>query len=70
MLLMIWNVRDETHSWIREMTELMVPYEHLSEDEKGKDRRAVLIACRLFNQLRLDVTFKTSPIHFTELVRE
>ncbi len=27
MLLMIWNVRDETHSWIREMTELMVPYE-------------------------------------------
>ena len=54
----------------RTAMQLMVPYEHLSEDEKGKDRRAVLLACRLFNQLRLDVTFKTSPIRFNELRRE
>ncbi|CAN5604320.1 class I SAM-dependent methyltransferase [soil metagenome] len=27
MLLMIWNVRDESFAWIREMTDLMVPYE-------------------------------------------
>lgn len=27
LLMMIWNVRDESHAWIRRMTELMVPYE-------------------------------------------
>lgn len=27
MLLMIWNVRDESFPWIRAMTDLMVPYE-------------------------------------------
>lgn len=27
MLLLIWNVRDESFDWIREMTDLMAPYE-------------------------------------------
>lgn len=44
--------------------ELMIPYEHLPELEKDKDRRAVLVACRIYNQHILFRIFNTTPIHF------
>ena len=43
---------------------LMIPYGNLTEIEKSKDRRAILIACRLFNQLHLYRRFKIAPIYF------
>ncbi len=44
--------------------ELLEPYANLSESEKNKDRKAVLIACRVFNQQFLFERFNTTPIHF------
>jgi hypothetical protein len=38
----------------------------LPEIEKAKDRRAVLIACRLYNELHLYRQFKTDPIHLID----
>ena len=59
------------NAWIkrnyhRAKKELLVPYENLSEHEKEKDRRAILIACRLFNKLHLYLYFQTSPIYLHE----
>jgi len=44
--------------------ELMVPYVNLTEIEKDKDRKAVFLACRLFNELYLYHRFNTTPILF------
>ncbi len=44
--------------------ELLIPYGNLSEIEKTKDRKAVLIACRVYNQEFLFEKFNTTPIHF------
>ncbi|CAF1560771.1 unnamed protein product [Rotaria magnacalcarata] len=59
------------NAWIkrnanRTLKELILPYSYLSEIEKDKDRRALLIACRLFNELQLYRHFKTNPIHLIE----
>jgi hypothetical protein len=59
------------NAWIkrnqhRTTEELILPYEELPEVEKDKDRRAILIACRLFNELHLYDYFKTTPIHLIE----
>jgi len=45
--------------------EIMTSYGNLTEIEKDKDRRPVLIACRVFNQFFLFEKFNTTPIHFT-----
>jgi len=45
--------------------DLMVPYANLSEIEKDKDRKAVLIACRVFNERFLYKRFNTTPVHFS-----
>lgn len=42
--------------------ELLLPFHHLPEQEKDKDRRAILIACRLFNELHFYRTFLPVPI--------
>ena len=57
-----WIKRNEN----RTKEELLVPYEYLPDIEKDKDRKAVLIACRLFNELRLYRIFRTTPIHLIE----
>jgi hypothetical protein len=44
--------------------ELFVPYANLNEIEKNKDRKAVFIACRIFNERFLFQRFNTTPIHF------
>ncbi len=44
--------------------ELLLPYANLTEIEKNKDRKAVLIACRVFNEQFLFERFNTTPIHF------
>lgn len=51
----------------RARKELLIPYAHLSPMEKDKDRRAVLLACRLFNELKLDKKFRTASIRFKTL---
>lgn len=55
-----WMIRNNNTS----QKELMIPYEHLPELEKDKDRRAVLVACRIYNQHILFRIFNTTPIHF------
>jgi hypothetical protein len=50
----------------RTVEEFLLPYANLPEIEKDKDRRAILIACRLFNELHLYQYFKTTPIHLIE----
>lgn len=50
----------------RTSQDLLVPYRQLSEHEKDKDRRAILVACRLFNQLHLHERFHTSRIHLID----
>jgi len=65
----IENISNKIHNaWIkrnkdRTAEELLLPYANLPEVEKDKDRRAILIACRLFNELHLYNYFKTTPIH-------
>ena len=54
-----WIVRNR-HQTADEL--LLLPYERLPEREKDKDRRAILIACRLFNELHFYRTFRTRPI--------
>jgi hypothetical protein len=56
-----WMKRNGHHA----PKELMVPYQDLSEIEKDKDRKPVLIACRLFNELYLYKRFNTTPIYLT-----
>ncbi|CAF2527231.1 unnamed protein product [Rotaria sp. Silwood2] len=56
-----WMKRNLNHP----QKELMVPYDNLSHIEKSKDRKAVLIACRLYNELYLYYWFNTTPIYFT-----
>ena len=48
----------------RAKAELLVPYAELSSLEKDKDRRAILLASRLFDELRLDKKFRTASIVF------
>ncbi|CAF0941445.1 unnamed protein product [Adineta steineri] len=60
------------NAWIkrnahRTAKELLSPYENLPEVEKDKDRRAFVIACRLFNELHLYHYFKTTPIHLNDI---
>lgn len=55
-----WMKRNENNS----QKELMIPYQNLSEIEKDKDREAVLIACKVYNQFFLFRKFNTTPIHF------
>jgi hypothetical protein len=55
-----WMIRNKHHA----SKELMVPYANLTEIEKDKDRKAVLIACRVFNERFLFRIFNTTPIHF------
>jgi hypothetical protein len=50
----------------RTVKELILPYENLPDVEKDKDRRAILIACRVFNELHLYDYFKTNPIHLID----
>ncbi|CAF1358611.1 unnamed protein product [Rotaria sp. Silwood1] len=50
----------------RTTNKLILTYKNLSENEKDKDRRAILIACRLFNELHLYRHFRTTPIHLIE----
>ena len=57
-----WIKRNEN----RAKEELVVSYAHLPDIEKDKDRKAVLVACRLFNELRLYRIFQTTPIHLIE----
>lgn len=72
----IENLSDKVHeAWInrnkyRTSEEFLIPYGTLSEIEKAKDRRPILIACRLFNQLRLYQHFKATPIHLIEIYIE
>lgn len=54
-----WIKRNE-HRTIQQLT---VSYQDLPDVEKDKDRRAILIACRLFNELQLYRQFRTNPIH-------
>jgi len=42
--------------------DLLLAYENLPDIEKEKDQRAILIACQLFNQLRLYSNLHSSPI--------
>lgn len=59
------NIHNE---WIkrnqyRTKKNLLLSYENLPDIEKEKDRRAILIACQLFNQLQLYSNLHSSPIH-------
>jgi hypothetical protein len=59
------------NAWIkrnkhRTIKELILPYENLPDIEKDKDRRAILIACRLFNELHLYEYFQINPIDFID----
>ena len=55
-----WAKRNQYHA----SKELLLPYANLTETEKDKDRKAVLIACRVFNEQFLFDKFNTTPIHF------
>ncbi|CAF1095512.1 unnamed protein product [Adineta ricciae] len=44
--------------------DLMVPFRNLTEIEKDKDRKAVLIACITFNEHFLYHRFNSTPVHF------
>ncbi len=55
-----WMKRNKDYS----NKELFVPYANLNEIEKDKDRKAVFIACRIFNERFLFQRFNTTPIHF------
>jgi hypothetical protein len=69
---LIEKISENIHNkWIkrnvhRTAKELIIPYTNLPEIEKDKDRRALLIACRLFNELHLYHHFRTNPIHLIE----
>jgi hypothetical protein len=69
---LIEKISENIHNkWIkrnvhRTAKELIIPYTNLPEIEKDKDRRALLIACRLFNELHLFQYFRTNPIHLIE----
>ena len=54
----------------RTTEDLTLSYIQLPEIEKAKDRRAVLIACRLYNELHLYRQFKTDPIHLIDPLME
>lgn len=68
----IEHLSNKVHqAWIqrnkhRTSDEFLIPYMALPEIEKDKDRRPILIACRLFNELHLYRYFKTTPIHLIE----
>lgn len=47
----------------RTKQQLLLSYQNLPEIEKEKDRRVILIACRLFNQLHLYLDLHSTPIH-------
>ncbi|CAF0950652.1 unnamed protein product [Rotaria sordida] len=50
----------------RSKEELMVPYANLTNTEKNKDRRAVLIAGHVFNEFYFYYRFNTTPVYFIE----
>jgi SAM-dependent methyltransferase len=52
---LLWNVRDESVQWIRELTEIIDPYERTAPREKTHEWRRTFSASDLFgrlNQLR------------------
>jgi SAM-dependent methyltransferase len=52
---LLWNVRDESVPWVRELTEIIHPYERTAPREKTHDWRRAFSASDLFgrlNQLR------------------
>lgn len=52
---LLWNVRDESVPWVRELTELIQPYERTAPREKTHEWRRAFSASDLFgrlNQLR------------------
>ena len=69
---LVEQVAEKIHiAWIkrnefRTSKDMLSAYSVLPETEKDKDRRAFLIACRLYNELRLYDYWKTSPIHLIE----
>ncbi|UJR16541.1 hypothetical protein I4U23_003441 [Adineta vaga] len=69
---LIEQIAERIHNaWIkrnehRTSKDMLSPYSSLPETEKDKDRRAFLIACRLFNELHLYDYVKTTPIHLIE----
>ncbi|CAF5102334.1 unnamed protein product [Rotaria sp. Silwood1] len=59
-----WKKRNPNHK----QKELFVSYANLPDTEKTKDRKAILVACRLFNELYLYYWFNTTSIHCTERI--
>ncbi|CAF1268588.1 unnamed protein product [Adineta steineri] len=50
--------------------DLMVPFMNLTETEKDKDRKAILIACRIYNELYLYHKFNTTPVAFVGYINQ
>ena len=69
---LIEQISDRIHvQWMRrnrhtDEKHLLVPYQFLSEIEKNKDRKAIFIACRVFNEQFFFKRFNTTPIHFIQ----
>lgn len=59
-----------TRNAYRSTPDMLAPYADLPESEKDKDRRAFLIACRLFNELHLYNQTHTSPIRLIDVPAE
>jgi hypothetical protein len=51
MLILIWNVRDESFAWIREMTALMTPYEGTTPRYRSMKWRNAFDRSSLFTPL-------------------
>ena len=47
---------------------LLVPYRYLPQIEKDKDRKAVFIACRIYNEQFFFERFNTTPVYLTSPV--
>lgn len=52
----------------RANAELMVPYANLTDFEKDKDRKAVLFACRVYNELNFHHRFNTTPVYLSQYI--
>lgn len=68
----IEETADKVHQdWVkrnsqRASKEMLIPYSYLSETEKNKDRKAIIIACRVFNELGMYRYFGKNPIKMTD----
>lgn len=69
---LIDHISDKVHiRWMRRNRHtndkhLLVPFQFLTEDEKNKDRKAVFVACRVFNDQFFFKRFNTTPIQFIQ----